>query len=280
MAYKKALRGLVPVLQRLTLQVVLPRLPLLVAQAPRPRADDLNLDLEDAEEELEDRFGDAFDADDAARAAATALAKSQAAQAKAQMERVARIRPELAEPWLQPKIDHFVAQNAKLVTRVSHDFAQNLGTTISAGVRQGLRAEDIAAQVQDRFVADEGLDVQRAASRARLIARDQVSKFFGELTMTRQTALGVKRYTWRTAHDERVRASHAERDGEVFAWGEPMDEQLAEKGLEVDDIDGPPGAAILCRCTAEMVLDDLLDDSDTGDDDEADESADIDSEDL
>ena len=45
-------------------------------------------------------------------------------------------------------------------------------------------------------------------------------------------------YIWRTVSDDRVRSSHEERDGEIFAWDEPPE-------------GGHPGEDYNCRCTAE-----------------------------
>lgn len=45
-------------------------------------------------------------------------------------------------------------------------------------------------------------------------------------------------YIWRTVGDDRVRSSHEERGGEIFAWDEPPE-------------GGHPGEDYNCRCTAE-----------------------------
>jgi len=47
-------------------------------------------------------------------------------------------------------------------------------------------------------------------------------------------------YRWRTASDEKVRASHAANEGRIFAWGNPPDK-------------GHPGEEMNCRCYAEPV---------------------------
>lgn len=45
-------------------------------------------------------------------------------------------------------------------------------------------------------------------------------------------------YVWRTRRDGKVRSSHAEREGQVFSWGDPAE-------------GGHPGEDYGCRCTAE-----------------------------
>ena len=79
-------------------------------------------------------------------------------------------------------------------------------------------------------------------SRAKLIARDQVAKLNGQLTMERQIDMGVDSYIWRTVGDERVRETHADNEDQTFAWDNPPVET------------GHPGEDYQCRCWAEPVL--------------------------
>jgi SPP1 gp7 family putative phage head morphogenesis protein len=76
-----------------------------------------------------------------------------------------------------------------------------------------------------------------ADSRAKLIARDQTSKINGAFTSVRQQSLGITKFVWQTAQDERVREEHADLDGEEYLWSEPPKE-------------GMPGEAVNCRCIA------------------------------
>jgi len=78
--------------------------------------------------------------------------------------------------------------------------------------------------------------------RAKLIARDQVSKLNGNLNRIRQDDIGITHYFWRTSEDERVRPDHAANNGKRFAWDSPP------------AITGHPGEDIQCRCTADPDL--------------------------
>lgn len=82
--------------------------------------------------------------------------------------------------------------------------------------------------------------------RAELILRDQTAKATSDLEKVRQENIGIKRYTWRTAGDKRVRKEHEENEGKVFSWDKPPRNT------------GHPGQDINCRCIAEPVLDDLF----------------------
>ena len=83
-------------------------------------------------------------------------------------------------------------------------------------------------------------------SRAALIARDQVGKFYGALNRARQEDLGLTHFVWRTANDERVRPEHVRLDGQRFSWS-----KLPAEGY--------PGQPINCRCNADPDVESLLD---------------------
>jgi SPP1 gp7 family putative phage head morphogenesis protein len=142
-----------------------------------------------------------------------------------------------SEPWLGPKVSAFTAENVALIKSVAQDHFTDLEKRMISGLRSGQRWEDLADTARERYGVSE--------NRAKLIARDQVGKLYGELNRTRQKELGVSRYTWRTSRDNRVRDEHEAREGEVFSWDDPPE-------------DGHPGEPVQCRCNADPVLEDLL----------------------
>lgn len=195
-----------------------------------------------------------------ARTAAERIARQNRTEIDRATETVLGVRMERAEPWLTDELTNFVQRTSRLVKRVSADFFDRLEIRIEEGVRTGQSIDTIARGIERDFAAPAGEELGRVRRRARLIARDQVGSYTGELTRRRQQSLGVERYTWSTSKDERVRASHRERDGAVFDWDRPIAAQLEDKGLTIDKIDGPPGRPIQCRCVAIPVLEDLLGD--------------------
>lgn len=146
-----------------------------------------------------------------------------------------------AEPWLGPKIEAFTRENVSLIRSIASDHFTDIEKRVARGMTEGLRWEEIASGLEERYGVSE--------SRAKLIARDQAGKFFGALNAARQKDLGVTKFTWRTAKDNRVREEHAQLEGEVFEWAKPP----SVNGEEIT-----PGYAINCRCQAEPVLDDLI----------------------
>ena len=64
--------------------------------------------------------------------------------------------------------------------------------------------------------------------------------FAGQINQLRQEDLGIEQYIWRSQDDDKVRASHAEYDDQVFLWDAPP-------------AGGHPGEAHNCRCYAEPI---------------------------
>lgn len=144
------------------------------------------------------------------------------------------------EPWLSTAINNFTVQNAEYITSIAEDYLKDVAHKVTSGMRQGMRHEELAEQIEERYGVSE--------SKAKLIARDQINKFNGELTKHRQEDVGVEKYRWKSSGDNRVRDSHSDRDGKLFTW---------EEGTGISG-DRHPGEAINCRCWAEPVLDDIL----------------------
>jgi SPP1 gp7 family putative phage head morphogenesis protein len=153
-----------------------------------------------------------------------------------QVKTVIGINPLLAakENYLPTVIDAFVTENVALIKTVGERYFSQIETTVKEAHASGRRASDVAKDLQERYkVAD---------FNARRIARDQIGKLNGRLTEERQGALGITHYIWRTSKDERVRESHEEKEGEIFAWKDPPPDT------------GHPGEDIQCRCRAEPVI--------------------------
>lgn len=97
----------------------------------------------------------------------------------------------------------------------------------------------------------EGFDeiVETRKGHARFIAQNQINNFNSIMNKTRVQELGVTKGRWITEGDDKVRHSHADRDGKVF--------DLA-KGC-YSSIDGLwllPQVDYNCRCDYEFILDD------------------------
>ena len=137
------------------------------------------------------------------------------------------------EPWLLDVMKQFEAENIRLIKSIPA-----LHGKIVAAVRAGLPHAKLADFIRETYALPK--------SRARLIARDQIGKLNGQLTMERQRGIGVTQYVWRTSLDERVPHTHREREGKIFDWDNPPP-------------DGHPSEPIQCRCSAEGIYPDFAD---------------------
>lgn len=143
------------------------------------------------------------------------------------------------EKW-EALLGEWVSTNTSLITSVPLSAYQQMENIIFDGWYQGLRYEEIAKDILHTF------DVSR--SRARFIARDQISKINGTINRAQQEDAGVTRYMWSTSGDERVRPYHKKLDGKIFSWDDPP----------VVDANGRrahPSGDYQCRCVAIPVFD-------------------------
>ena len=134
-----------------------------------------------------------------------------------------------AEPWLVQHMKQFSKWNVALIKTIPNQYFTKIESIVTNGIQNGLSTKKIQEQIQAATGATK--------SRSKLIAVDQINKFFGKLQELRQRDLGVEKYEWSTSNDARVRPDHVKRDGKIFKWENPP-------------FDGHPGQAIRCRCVA------------------------------
>jgi SPP1 gp7 family putative phage head morphogenesis protein len=161
------------------------------------------------------------------------------------VKRVAGVDPLLLDKPLAARMALFRKSNVDLIRTIDQRYFSEIDGIVSRGMAAGTRPETMAKDIEARYGVSE--------ARAKLIARDQTAKLNGQLDQARQTDLGVTRYVWQSSVDERVRPTHAERDGEIFFWSDPP-------GDMDDPADGGhPGTPIACRCVSLPILSDVLD---------------------
>lgn len=128
----------------------------------------------------------------------------------------------------------WVRENVSLITSIDDRYFADLERLFAGGIESGQNTGSLRKVLEERY------GVSR--SRAQLIARDQISKLNGQIAQKRQSDLGIEEYVWRTVGDERVRDSHAAKDGRRFRWDDPPADT------------GHPGDDFQCRCSAEPVI--------------------------
>jgi SPP1 gp7 family putative phage head morphogenesis protein len=139
----------------------------------------------------------------------------------------------IADRRLPSLIEGFVSENVALIKDLPAKVLSDIEKTVTRGVANATNHRDLAKELEEKFELGE--------NRAKLIARDQINKIYGQINATRQEELGINEFIWRTSQDERVRPEHAEREGNVYSYSDPPDGEL-------------PGQPINCRCYAEPVF--------------------------
>ena len=180
---------------------------------------------------------------------ANASSRFQRRQFDRQIKTVLGVNPIINEPYLAAQVQSFIESNVSLIKDIPEQSLSRIETKLRAGIEQGASAKELQKRTLEEVITKRLEDLtkdelKKAKNRAKLIARDQTNKFLGKLNELRQTSLGVEEYIWSTSKDERVRSSHAARDGRKFKWDDPPP-------------DGHPGIPIQCRCTALPVLKDF-----------------------
>lgn len=141
-------------------------------------------------------------------------------------------------PNIVERVNELTVSNIQLIKSIRTQYLDKVQNAVMQAMVQGTLNKDLAEQLKKL-----GEDVE---SRAMLIARDQSSKLNAALTRARHEEVGIKKYMWSTSGDERVRESHAEKDGQIFEYTNPPADT------------GHPGHDVNCRCVQIPVLDDIV----------------------
>tara|TARA_R110002050_G_scaffold258083_2_gene397413 strand:+ start:188 stop:1048 length:861 start_codon:yes stop_codon:yes gene_type:complete len=247
--YEKELVALTKQINKISLDLVSPRLLSLVEEAKVERSDNselkLDLGLVDAVKEIIQAtvFSSSSFINDPTL---NELSGQQAARIstynKSQLNKViysaVKVNPIMAEPYLRPQIELFQAQNSALIKKLSAEQAARMEGTLFRNLAAGNGVKVIREEIAKNFKIGE--------NRARLIARDQTNKFNGDLAQLRQQELGIGEYWWSGSLDERERQTHLDNERKHFTWNKPS------------VITGHPGSQIRCRCTAQPILTDEM----------------------
>lgn len=123
-----------------------------------------------------------------------------------------------------------ISENIDLITNLDLTTKQRITRVIDEGVNKRLSF----AELKDNLKKVTGFTDYRS----KLIAQDQMLKFYGANNYLIQKDLGIERYKWLTSADERVRKTHKANSNRIFEWENPP------------ITTGHPKTDIRCRCQA------------------------------
>lgn len=137
----------------------------------------------------------------------------------------------LSDPKTAAQVRGRIDTSVDLIITLDEDMKSLLAQEIWGGIASGQDEGSLRKLILEKRVGV-------SQYRARLIARDQTSKLFSQLSRARQEDVGITGYIWRTVGDGAVRDTHAALDGTPQKWGSPPSV-------------GHPGDDIQCRCIAD-----------------------------
>jgi SPP1 gp7 family putative phage head morphogenesis protein len=149
----------------------------------------------------------------------------------------------LSDADVKLQLSNWMRSNADLIESIPEKYVRSVENLVNRNLSEGTSVKELVKQIK--------MHAPVALSKARLLARDQTMKLYGNLNQVRQVAVGVTKYTWETMEDSRVREMHEDLAGTIQSWDNPP---VTNPEGETNH----PGGDYQCRCTAEPILDDLL----------------------
>lgn len=140
-------------------------------------------------------------------------------------------------PNITEKVNAMTSANVQLIKSIRSQYLDKVQNAVMQAMVKGTLNKDLATQIKALG--------QTTEKRAMFIARDQSSKLNAALTQARHEDIGIKKYMWSTSLDERVRDSHADKEGLIFEYTNPPADT------------GHPGHDFNCRCVAIPVFDEV-----------------------
>lgn len=133
-------------------------------------------------------------------------------------------------------------EQVQLIKSLPLEAAQRVHVLTSEALLTSTRAAEVQKEIMRSG--------EVTASRAKLIARTEVSRTAATFMQARAVHAGSEGYIWRSSRDGDVRPTHQEMEGKYVRWDTPpkTDKNLAPYHA---------GCGPNCRCFAEPVLPDL-----------------------
>lgn len=138
-----------------------------------------------------------------------------------------------------------IERNANLIKSMPKSVTKEITEHVATEAFKGRRSEYIAEDLQNKIPI-------MFESKAKLIARTEVSKTSTALTKARCENLGINWYVWCTSEDQRVRNSHSHMEGVLIYWDNPPSPEalIHEKNVGYYHA----GNIYNCRCYPEPVV--------------------------
>jgi SPP1 gp7 family putative phage head morphogenesis protein len=108
------------------------------------------------------------------------------------------------------RVGHFIAENVARIKSLGEQTFNDIESLVARAFTTGQSEAELAAEIMRRF------DV--AESKARFLARDQISTLNAQVARMRHKEVGIVTFRWKTRADGKVRPHHAVKHGRVFPY--------------------------------------------------------------
>lgn len=142
---------------------------------------------------------------------------------------------------LKPQTNALILESVEWATKLRDDALNQFVADSLRGMAQGMGLDEVVENFNT-------LKNERV-TRAKMVARTQISTFNSLLTKVRAQNLGITKAVWVTSRDERVRHSHDVRDRKEFDLSEGLYSSTDGKYLL-------PGVDYNCRCDYRLIVPD------------------------
>lgn len=159
----------------------------------------------------------------------------------------------IAKEGMKSTTNALITETSQWIKTLRDDTFQKFTNNTLFAMSQGESLDTIVDQFDD--IASE------RKNHAQFLARNQVQNYNSVTTKIRAQNLGITKAIWETSGDERVRASHNDREGKEFDLAEGCFSSL-------DGLYLLPGTDYNCRCTYTMIIPETPEEEDDGEQEE------------
>lgn len=151
--------------------------------------------------------------------------------------------------FYESAIRRWTDENVLKIKSIPSQTLGEMQKIVSDGYQNGETITTITKSIQEFY--------RVTKSKARALARDQVSTLNSQITQLQQKDAGCTRYRWSDSRDSRVRDCHRSLNGKIFEWDNPPEMWYSTKsrGIVTTGRRCNPGEDYACRCVAIPVFD-------------------------
>lgn len=151
--------------------------------------------------------------------------------------------------FYEEALKRWIDENILKIKSLPQDTLGSMREIILKGFAQGETITSITKTLREEY--------NLSKSKAKMLARDQLSTLHSQLNKMQQTDAGCTHYRWSTSKDSRVRDCHRTFHNKIFSWDDPPEiwYETKKKGKVYTGRRCHPGEDFCCRCIAIPVFD-------------------------